>query len=219
MNFKRLLWAAGCAAIAWSMSLRMDAIQSKYQNDIDAYAAYVSSQDDDNGDAMPSKAHAEKTVKASAAIGALKAPEVKPTEVKEVHKSATLAENIVSTAFQYIGVPYRSGSSSPKGFDCSGFTSYVFKQQNIQLTRSSRSQYTEGQAVKSRADLQKGDLVFFGGSGGGNKSIGHVGIVTEVNPDNGTFKFIHASRTGIKVDKSIEPYYSRRYVGARRVLQ
>lgn len=216
MNFKRLLWAAGCAAIAWSMSLRMDAIQSKYQNDIDAYAAYVSSQDDDNGDAMPSKAHAEKTVKASAAIGVLKAPEAKPTEV---HKSATLAENIVSTAFQYIGVPYRSGSSSPKGFDCSGFTSYVFKQQNIQLTRSSRSQYTEGQAVKSRADLQKGDLVFFGGSGGGNKSIGHVGIVTEVNPDNGTFKFIHASRTGIKVDKSTEPYYSRRYVGARRVLQ
>ena len=120
---------------------------------------------------------------------------------------------------KYIGVPYRSGRMNPKvGFDCSGFTTYVFKKENIQLTRSSRSQFTEGVEVSSCTDLQKGDLVFFGGSRSSSSSIGHVGIVTDVNPSTGTFSFIHASRTGIRISSSDEPYYAKRYVGARRIL-
>ena len=100
----------------------------------------------------------------------------------------------------------------------SGFTTYVFKKENIQLTRSSRSQFTEGVEVSSCTDLQKGDLVFFGGSRSSSTSIGHVGIVTDVNPSTGTFSFIHASRTGIRISSSDEPYYAKRYVGARRIL-
>ena len=112
-----------------------------------------------------------------------------------------------------------SGRMNPKvGFDCSGFTTYVFKKENIQLTRSSRSQFTEGVEVSSCTDLQKGDLVFFGGSRSSSSSIGHVGIVTDVNPSTGTFSFIHASRTGIRISSSDEPYYAKRYVGARRIL-
>ena len=112
-----------------------------------------------------------------------------------------------------------SGRMNPKvGFDCSGFTTYVFKKENIQLTRSSRSQFTEGVEVSSCTDLQKGDLVFFGGSRSSSTSIGHVGIVTDVNPSTGTFSFIHASRTGIRISSSDEPYYAKRYVGARRIL-
>lgn len=127
--------------------------------------------------------------------------------------------DIVEVAMKYIGVPYRSGRMNPKiGFDCSGFTTYVFKKENIQLTRSSRSQFTEGVEVSSCTDLQKGDLVFFGGSRSSSRSIGHVGIVTDVNPSTGTFSFIHASRTGIRISSSDEPYYAKRYVGARRVL-
>lgn len=133
--------------------------------------------------------------------------------------TSVAGHDIVKVAMKYIGVPYRSGRMNPKvGFDCSGFTTYVFKKENIQLTRSSRSQFTEGVEVSSCTDLQKGDLVFFGGSRSSSTSIGHVGIVTDVNPSTGTFSFIHASRTGIRISSSDEPYYAKRYVGARRIL-
>ena len=133
--------------------------------------------------------------------------------------TSVTGHDIVKVAMKYIGVPYRSGRVNPKvGFDCSGFTTYVFKKENIQLTRSSRSQFTEGVEVSSCTDLQKGDLVFFGGSRSSSSSIGHVGIVTDVNPSTGTFSFIHASRTGIRISSSDEPYYAKRYVGARRIL-
>lgn len=133
--------------------------------------------------------------------------------------TSVTGHDIVKVAMKYIGVPYRSGRMNPKvGFDCSGFTTYVFKKENIQLTRSSRSQFTEGVEVSSCTDLQKGDLAFFGGSRSSSTSIGHVGIVTDVNPSTGTFSFIHASRTGIRISSSDEPYYAKRYVGARRIL-
>ncbi len=133
--------------------------------------------------------------------------------------TSVTGHDIVKVAMKYIGVPYRSGRMNPKvGFDCSGFTTYVFKKENIQLTRSSRSQFTEGVEVSSCTDLQKGDLVFFGGSRSSSTSIEHVGIVTDVNPSTGTFSFIHASRTGIRISSSDEPYYAKRYVGARRIL-
>lgn len=133
--------------------------------------------------------------------------------------TSVTGHDIVKVAMKYIGVPYRSGRMNPKvGFDCSGFTTYVFKKGNIQLARSSRSQFTEGVEVSSCTDLQKGDLVFFGGSRSSSSSIGHVGIVTDVNPSTGTFSFIHASRTGIRISSSDEPYYAKRYVGARRIL-
>ena len=86
----------------------------------------------------------------------------------------------------------------------------------VELSRSSRSQYTQGEPV-SKNDLQCGDLVFFTSRGSG-KSIGHVGIVVDVDAMNGSFNFIHASLKGVKVSNSSEPYYSRRYVGARRVM-
>lgn len=126
-------------------------------------------------------------------------------------------ESLMDEAFALLGTRYRAGSSSPNGFDCSGFTSYVFRQMGIELNRSSRGQYTQGQAVKSD-NLQTGDLVFFTSPGSG-RGIGHVGIVVDFDPMSGAFSFIHASRKGVKVSQSTEPFYSRRYVGARRVLQ
>ena len=127
-------------------------------------------------------------------------------------------EIIVKTAMQYLGVPYRSGNSSPKGFDCSGFTSYVFKQFSVNLNRDSRSQFTQGTPVKKLTDLRAGDLVFWKGSNR-NGGVGHVGIVTEVSQTTGSFKFVHAAtHGGIRVSDSREAYYNNRYVGARRVL-
>ena len=131
---------------------------------------------------------------------------------------ASAGEQVVRTALQYLGVRYRSGHSSPSGFDCSGLTSYVFRQEGIKLHRSSRAQYTQGTPVNRKADLKKGDLVFFGGSRS-SRSVGHVGIVVDVDPQNNNFKFVHASSSqGVKISDSSEAYYSRRYIGARRVL-
>lgn len=141
-------------------------------------------------------------------------------DAPHVTANATIIDALLDTAFKYIGVRYRSGQSGPNGFDCSGFTSFVYRQHNIHLTHSSRAQYNEGAHIHDIAQLQKGDLVFFGGSSRRVTSIGHVGIVTEVAPNGKSFKFIHASTSsGIKVDTSLDPYYTSRYVGACRVIQ
>ncbi len=126
-------------------------------------------------------------------------------------------DDMLNEAFSHLGARYRRGHSGPNAFDCSGFTSYVFKNMGIELNRSSRSQYTQGEAV-DKDELRTGDLVFFTGSNT-RGPIGHVGIVVDVDPISGSFNFIHASIKGVKVSNSKERYYSRRYVGARRVMQ
>lgn len=131
-------------------------------------------------------------------------------------KAQVSGEAIIKTAMRYIGVPYRIGTSSPKSFDCSGFTSYVYKNHGISLLRASRDQYTQGEKV-AKSDLRIGDLVFFTGRSK-NGTVGHVGIVTEVDKDKNSFKFVHARTRGVGVDDSKTAYYSSRYVGARRVL-
>lgn len=131
-------------------------------------------------------------------------------------KANVSGEAIIKTAMQYIGVPYRHGTSSPKSFDCSGFTSYVYKNHGISLSRASRTQYTQGEKV-AKSDLRIGDLVFFTGRSI-NGVVGHVGIVTEVDKEKNSFKFVHARSRGVGVDDSKMAYYNARYVGARRVL-
>lgn len=126
--------------------------------------------------------------------------------------SATSGEAVVEYAKQYLGYKYVSGGSTPeKGFDCSGFTQYVYKHFGISLSRSSKTQSKNGTAV-DRANLQKGDLVIFNGDS--NKTIGHVGIYI------GGGQFIHASNPtdGVKITALGSSYYNSRYVGARRVI-
>lgn len=128
--------------------------------------------------------------------------------------------DIVENALKFVGAPYRYGRMNPKlGFDCSGFTSYVFRLINIELPRSSRSQFQPSAAVDDTKNLKKGDLVFFSGSKV-SKRIGHVGIVTQVDRATGNFSFVHASRTsGVVVSSSTEAYYAKRYIGACRILE
>ncbi len=166
-------------------------------------------------DAMPKRLAAERVVREVSALTMANVLKPEPVAKK---KSNPAGENIVRTALQYIGARYRSGHSGPTAFDCSGFTSYVYKKENISINRSSRSQFTQGTPILTVGELKKGDLVFFGGSGS-TRTIGHVGIVTEVDPESKTFNFVHASRTGVKVDSSSSAYYSRRYIGARRIVE
>ena len=125
-------------------------------------------------------------------------------------------QNILDYAHTFRGVRYRYGSAGPHTFDCSGFTSYVYRNFGYELNRSSRGQVNDGVRV-DRKDIQPGDLVFFGGRGGG-RGIGHVGIV--VNTDETGFSFIHASvHSGITVSHSTEKYYAPRYRAACRVIK
>ncbi len=126
-------------------------------------------------------------------------------------------ENLMEEAFSHIGARYRSGSKGPYAFDCSGFTSYVFGQMNMSIGSSSRDQYAKNTPIKD-SEMQRGDLVFFTSPSSG-KLVGHVGIVVDVDPETHSFSFIHAStKEGVKVSKSSDGYYARRYIGARRVM-
>ncbi len=132
--------------------------------------------------------------------------------------SEILAGDIIDYASKFLGRPYRSGAKGPSAFDCSGFTSFVFRNFDISLSPSSRDQYRQGESI-SRDEIQPGDLLFFSGRRGG-KTVGHVAMAVSVD-DNGTVRFIHASnRGGIRHDVYPDRgYYSQRYIGARRVLK
>lgn len=130
-------------------------------------------------------------------------------------ESARLISDLLGEANRYIGRPYVHGAKGPRAFDCSGFTSYVYRQFGYKISPSSRTQYTEGTKV-DRKDLRKGDLVFFTSRRSG-KNVGHVGIVVSADNSTGNFKFIHASIKGVKVS-DFEGYYLGRYVGARRII-
>jgi cell wall-associated NlpC family hydrolase len=114
---------------------------------------------------------------------------------------------VVGIAMQYLGVPYRWGGASPStGFDCSGFTAYVYAQVGVSLPHHAASQFSSGVPV-SREDLQPGDLVFFDG-------LSHEGMYI------GGGQFIHAPHTGdvVKISSLSDPWYAGSWVGARRIL-
>ena len=201
--------------VAWLAAANSIGVQARYEDDVEEYSALVA------GDTLPVQAKVEHVQRQLNAINLFTVAEKQSDKAKAEDKTSSerLLDNLLATAYKYLGVRYRSGHSGPDGFDCSGFTSFVFSQHDIKLTHSSRAQYNEGARVTDVASLQRGDLVFFGGSRSAT-SIGHVGIVTEVDPTKRSFKFIHASTSaGIKVDSSLDPYYTRRYVGACRVIQ
>ena len=139
--------------------------------------------------------------------------ETDETDTNTVSSSTGISgAEVVEYAKQYLGYKYVAGGSSPSiGFDCSGFTIYVYKHFGISLNRSSRDQIKNGVAV-SKNNLQQGDILIFNGSS--NTSIGHVGIYVGGND------FIHAanSREGVIITSLSSSYYQKRYVGARRVI-
>ena len=137
------------------------------------------------------------------------AEESNKTENTSNVASSGNGSSVVATANQYIGSRYIYGGTAPSGFDCSGFTSYVYKRYGVSLSRTAAGQYSNGVAV-SKGELQPGDLVMFGKSG-----INHVGIYI------GGGKMIHAANPsrGVTTDTINSGYYGTNYVGARRILQ
>lgn len=125
--------------------------------------------------------------------------------------ASDVAKRIASDAYNYIGCRYSYGSSGPSAFDCSGFTSYLYKRQGYSLPRTSNSQGSYGTYVEKQ-NLTAGDLVFF--SNRSDRKINHVGVYV------GNNNFIHASTSvrGVVIDNLGSDYYKRNYVTARRIL-
>lgn len=130
-------------------------------------------------------------------------------------EASMMLNDLLKEARTHLGKRYVHGSKGPSTFDCSGFTSYVYRQFGYTISPSSRAQYTQGVPV-DRKHLRKGDLVFFTSRSSG-KNVGHVGIVTEADNKTGEFSFIHASIKGVKVS-TCSGYYEGRYIGAKRII-
>lgn len=123
--------------------------------------------------------------------------------------STAVIRRLIQSGFQYLGVPYWFGGTTPRGFDCSGFTRYVFANIGVNLPRTADSQFALGRPV-SVERLQAGDLVFFETYEPGPS---HVGIYI----GNGQFISATSSR-GVAVADLLGHYWGERYIGARRVL-
>lgn len=142
----------------------------------------------------------------------------KAAEQTAVASGNTTGEKVVAYARKFLGVPYKLGASGPSRFDCSGYTTYVYKHFGYTITPFTGAQFKEGRPVHGYSELQKGDLVFFG-KRGSVRDIGHVGIVVSIDYNRGSFRFIHASTSGgVTESDSTQPYYMMRYIGARRIL-
>ena len=113
---------------------------------------------------------------------------------------------IVRTAQRQIGVPYRMGGLSPRGFDCSGLTLYSYRKNGIRIPRTAVQQYRYGRRITLRS-ARPGDLVFFGTNGG---RYSHVGVY------RGKGEFIHSPSSGktVRIDSMKNPYWRRHYSGA-----
>ena len=121
--------------------------------------------------------------------------------------------DLVANSLNYLGKPYKYGAAGPNAFDCSGFTSFIYKQSGYKINRSSLDQYRNTGTTVSKADLLPGDLVFFRTTS--KNTVTHAGIYI------GGGQFVHASsgKSRSVVISSINTgYYKDRYVGAKKVL-
>ena len=112
---------------------------------------------------------------------------------------------------KYIGTKYVFGGTTPKGFDCSGFVQYVFKQNGFSIPRTADEQYKLGKRIKKRAELEPGDLVFFTTY---EKGASHCGIYLGKN------QFIHVSSSkGVRTDSLDDSYWKPRWYGGKHIVK
>jgi peptidoglycan DL-endopeptidase CwlO len=134
---------------------------------------------------------------------------------KPSHTVSKSRKEIVELAKKHVGTPYLYGGISPKGFDCSGFTSYVFNQGGYSLPRTAQAQSERYEKVKINL-AQPGDLIFFGAS---KSNISHVGIVVSLPGE--PLQMIHASTSrGVIIGKvEADPYWSPRMQFVAKVIE
>ena len=132
-----------------------------------------------------------------------------------VDNSSYLVKQLINAASENLGSNYRTGGTTPDGFDCSGLMYSTFKKFDITLPRSSVDMAKIGRKLDQN-DIQKGDLIFF--KTNGKHVMNHVGMVTEVTDDE--IKFIHSStQKGVIISSTKETYYGKTFEQANRILE
>lgn len=146
--------------------------------------------------------------------------ESKETSGHDSDISTSKIDSLVNYALTLQGIPYQYAGKSPKGFDCSGFTFFVFNRFGIDVPAGSANQYKLGESVQL-SETQKGDLIFFTGTEKGSKEVGHVGIIISAKGEE--VQFIHSSSggggRGITINSLENPHYKARYLGVRRMFE
>lgn len=135
-----------------------------------------------------------------------------PPENGSVSYQQSVAQQLVEYAKNYLGVPYVWGGNTPSGFDCSGYTKYVYAHFGYELYRIAESQMLNNGTRVKQSELQVGDLVFFANTYYSNEAATHVGIYI------GNNQFIHAASGGVKITDLSNDYYAARYAGACRII-
>ena len=131
---------------------------------------------------------------------------IKPLPLKVSERSF---DRIFSSIDELLGTSYRSGGSTPDGFDCSGFVQYLYKQQFRMILPRTTAELALLGSVVPENNLRRGDRVFFSID---SNNIDHVGIVIGRN------RFTHAARSGVRIDNLFEPYYRSHYAFGARII-
>lgn len=123
------------------------------------------------------------------------------------------AVEVINYAFSFIGTPYVWAANGPDAFDCSGFVKYVYSHFGYSMNRVANDMYYRDGVAVDRANLQPGDVIFFGNTYASSETATHVGIYI------GNDQFVHASSSkGVTVSQLSSEYYSTRFVGGKRMI-
>ncbi|PXY45297.1 C40 family peptidase [Flavobacterium hydrophilum] len=134
---------------------------------------------------------------------------------ESAHDKKYIVNNLIKTATANIGVRYKAAGTTKAGFDCSGLVFSTFESENIKLPRSSYEQSKIGKIINID-EAKKGDLIFF--KTNKSRQINHVGLITEVSPDE--IKFIHSSTSkGVIISSTKELYYKNSFIQVNRILK
>lgn len=165
---------------------------------------------------VPTPAYANTSVRIND-TAAVKPNVAAENEKEDVFEDKQVAEKMISIGKSLIGTRYFYTGKTPKGFDCSGFTHYIFKQVGIELSPASKEQIYAGKKVALK-EVRKGDLLVFTGTNLSVRTPGHVGIViTEAGQT--PVKFVHSSSNGgVKISQVEGTRYADRLLQVRRLL-
>jgi hypothetical protein len=126
-----------------------------------------------------------------------------------------MIDSLILFGKQYLGLAYHYGGTTPAGFDCSGYVSYLFGHFGYKLPTSSSSMAFVGEEVPYK-DARKGDLILFKGRNSSSTHVGHVALIIDV--DSLGVTMMHSCHRGVKIDRYPQmEYYRTRYLGVRRV--